>query len=123
MEENPSTVKQQQMMGVGIPLPGNKNYDLSETKSEALAALDNMEELLEQDIVEGKNDIKSVQFDQLQSKFDSAMEADLTRPELIDLISEFNDAIKLGRETTGRRSQMRVQLLENMKLSLLRGIR
>ena len=123
MEENPSTVKQQQMMGVGIPLPGNKNYDLSETKSEALAALDNMEELLEQDIVEGKNDIKSVQFDQLQSKFDSAMETDLTRPELIDLISEFNDAIKLGRETTGSRSQMRVQLLENMKLSLLRGIR
>ena len=82
-----------------------------------------MEELLEQDIVEGRNEIKSVQFDELQSKFDSAMETDLTRAELVDLISEFNDAIKLGTETAGSRSQMRVQMLKNMKLSLLRGIR
>jgi mannose-1-phosphate guanylyltransferase len=37
--------------------------------------------------------------------------------------SKFNDAIKLGTETAGSRSQMRVQMLKNMKLSLLRGIR
>ena len=123
LEEKPGTPKQQQMLSAGIPLPGNKNYNLSSTKAEALAALDNMEELLEQDIVEGRNEIKSVQFDELQSKFDSAMETDLTRAELVDLISEFNDAIKLGTETAGSRSQMRVQMLKNMKLSLLRGIR
>ena len=123
IEENPDTVKIQQMLSVGIPLPGNKNYNLLNTKSEAMSALDNMEELLEQDIVEGKNDIKSVQFDELKSKFDSAMESDPTRDELVDLIAEFNDAIELGKETSGSRSQMRVQMLENMKLSLLRGIR
>ena len=51
------------------------------------------------------------------------MESDPTRDELVDLIAEFNDAIALGKETSGSRSQMRVQMLENMKLSLLRGIR
>ena len=123
MKDNPASVKVQQMISAGIPVPGNKNYNLSNTKAEAQAALNNMGELLEQDIVKGKNDIKSVEFDELQSKFDSAMESDPTRDELIEIISQFNDAIKLGKETKGVNSQMRVQMLENMKLSLLRGIR
>ena len=54
IEENPASVKVQQMISAGIPVPGNKNYNLLNTKSEAMSALDNMEELLEQDIVEGK---------------------------------------------------------------------